>query len=56
MKKNICNRTNKVVFPTELEAKIALATRVWKDKGEKRHYLCPSGRHYHLTSQEKRQP
>jgi len=47
-----CNRAGKVVFETELDAKIALASRVWKDKGEKRYYPCPNG-HFHLTSQEK---
>lgn len=45
-----CNRQGKVIFATELDAKIALAHRVWKDKGEKRYYYCPGG-HYHLTSQ-----
>lgn len=48
-----CNRAGKVIFPTEIDAKIALATRVWKDKGEKRYYRCPNG-HYHLTSQAKK--
>lgn len=44
-----CNRTGKVIFKTELDAKIALAKRVWKDKGEQRAYPC--GTHWHLTSQ-----
>lgn len=47
----ICNRANKVIFHDELDAKIALASRVWKDKGEIRHYPCTN--HWHLTSQEK---
>lgn len=44
-----CNRTGKVIFATKLDAKIALATRVWKDKGEVRYYPCYG--HWHLTSQ-----
>jgi hypothetical protein len=48
-----CNRTGKVIFATELEAKIALAWRVWKDKGEKRWYPCHG--HFHLTSEDKRE-
>ena len=47
-------RSQKVIFKTELDAKIALASRVWKDKGEVRHYKCEIGNHWHLTSQEKR--
>ena len=43
-----CNRANKVIFKTELEAKMALAERVWKDKGEIRDYECRD--HFHLTS------
>lgn len=50
MKTNYCKRARKVSFPTDLDAKIALASRVWKDKGEVRYYKCPYGRHYHLTS------
>ena len=52
-----CNRAgNKVIFVTELDAKVALARRVWNDKGEKRYYPCKGSHplHYHLTSQEKR--
>lgn len=45
--KKYCNRAHKVIFHTELEAKIALARRVWKDKGEQRPYFCHG--HYHLT-------
>jgi len=41
------------MFRTELDAKIALASRVWKDKGETRYYPC--GHHFHLTSQLKRE-
>jgi hypothetical protein len=43
-----CNKAGKIIFATELDAKIALARRVWKDKGEKRYYPC--GKHFHLTS------
>lgn len=55
MKKR-CSRTGKVIFQTELDAKIALAPRIRKDKGEQRYYPCLfRGRveHFHLTSQEK---
>lgn len=48
-----CNKTGKVIFSNELDAKIALAARVWKDKGEQRYYPCKGhGKrvHYHLTS------
>lgn len=48
-----CSTNGKVVFETELDAKIALATRVWKDKGEVRYYACKLG-HWHLTSEQKR--
>jgi hypothetical protein len=50
--KRHCNRSGKVIFRTELDAKIALAERVWKDKGERRYYPCQE--HFHLTSQEKK--
>lgn len=51
MTRKLCRQ--KVIFRTELDAKIALADRVWKDKGEVRYYKCERGRHWHLTSQEK---
>lgn len=41
----------KVIFEDEIAAKIALARRVWKDKGEIRHYPCFD--HWHLTSEPK---
>ncbi len=47
-------RGQKTIFHTELDAKIALAGRVWKDKGEIRYYRCEIGNHWHLTSQEAR--
>ena len=50
MTTDYCKRARKVSFPTELDAKIALASRVWKDKGEQRFYRCRFGRHFHLTS------
>lgn len=43
-----CNRAHKVIFENELEAKIALAERVWKGRGEVRYYSCHG--HFHLTS------
>ena len=48
-----CNRTGKVVFKDEIAAKLALAVRKRKDKGELRTYQCPHQNHWHLTSQEK---
>lgn len=50
MAKAFCNRAHKVPFKTELDAKIALSSRVWRDKGEVRYYKCPHANHYHLTS------
>ena len=47
-----CAATGLVIFKSELEAKIVLASRVWRDKGERRVFLCPAGRHFHLTSME----
>jgi hypothetical protein len=49
-----CRRTGKVIFREEIEAKIALSRRVWKDKGERRYYPCKFGKHYHLTSEEQK--
>lgn len=51
MKTKWCNRAGKVIFPSELDAKIALAERVWKDKGEVDYYPCTG--HWHLTSQKR---
>lgn len=48
----LCNTELKVIFRSELDAKIALSARVWRDKGEIRYYPCKN--HFHLTSQEKR--
>lgn len=47
-------RMQKVIFHTELDAKIALATRMAKDKGEIDYYQCELKGHWHLTSQEER--
>jgi len=52
--RNRCNKTGKIIFSTELDAKIALARRVWKDKGEQRYYRCPVSSHFHLTSEPAR--
>lgn len=52
MARRKCFKSGKVIFTTELDAKIALSLRANKDKGEKRYYRC--GSHYHLTSQEQR--
>ena len=51
-----CRRARKVAFTSELDAKMALADRssVHRDKGERRHYKCKFGPHYHLTSEEQR--
>lgn len=48
-----CSASGKVIFKDELAAKLALARRVWKDKGEVRHYYCSHCKSYHLTSQKK---
>lgn len=49
-------KCGKVIYRTELDAKIALARLVWKDKGQRRVQPCNicRGRVYHLTSQERR--
>ena len=47
-------RGQKVIFHTELDAKIALAGRMAKDKGEIRYYQCELQKHWHLTSREAR--
>lgn len=47
-------RGEKVVFSTPLDAKIVLADRIKKDKGEVDYYRCEVGNHYHLTSQAAR--
>lgn len=49
-----CQRARKVSFATELDAKMALASRINQDKGEIRYYECQYAHknhpHYHLTS------
>lgn len=56
MTKKRCNR-GKVIFHTELDAKIALAGRKAKDRGEIRYYPCIMNGvilHWHLTSQQEK--
>lgn len=45
-------KSGKVAFHDDLAAKMALARRVWKDKGEVRHYQCESCGKWHLTSRK----
>lgn len=45
-----CSISGLVIFDSELDAKIVLAKRVWKDKGEKRYFPCRN--HFHLTAQD----
>jgi len=49
-------RCGKVIFFTEIDAKIALARMVWKDKGARRVQECTIcyGHVWHLTSQEQK--
>jgi hypothetical protein len=47
-------KCNKVRFPDELAAMLALNKRSNSEKGEIRHYRCPRCRGWHLTSQPKR--
>ena len=47
-----CNISGLVILATELDAKLALATCLHRDSGEKRYFRC--GSHYHLTAQEAR--
>lgn len=51
-----CKPCKKVSFKDEIAAKIALAGRSRKDKGEVRCYKCPEGHGWHLTSKKQRQP
>ena len=50
-----CRRTGKVRFRTLLDAKIVLAKRSARDKGEVRAYRCQFCHGFHLTSQRKRE-
>jgi hypothetical protein len=43
-------KCGKVRYRTELDAKMALANRVWKDKGEVRAYRHSKCGGWHLTS------
>lgn len=47
-----CKSCGKVIFRDELAAKIALAGRLNRDRGEVRCYRCPQGRGWHLTSKK----
>lgn len=52
-------KLGKVILPTELDAKMALAERLRKDTGEIRYYRCNAhgqAGHWHLSSQEERNP
>lgn len=49
-----CRRARKVAFTSELDAKMALADRSARDKGEIRYYKCKFCPHYHLTSEKQR--
>lgn len=44
----------KVIFPTELDAKIEMAGHARFDTVS-RYYKCRFGNHYHLTTQPERQ-
>ena len=48
-----CKTTGKVKYRNELDAKIALARLVWKDKGQQRAYFCPDCKTWHLTHKRK---
>ncbi len=47
-------RSGKIRYKDELGAKIALASRAARDKGEKRYYTCNLCNGYHLTSQDQK--
>jgi len=49
-----CKKTNKVKYRDELDAKIALARLVWRDKGQTRVYFCPYCKNWHLTHKKVR--
>lgn len=46
-----CGQTGLVILFSELEAKIVLAQRRHRDKGEVRYFPCTAGDHFHLTSE-----
>jgi hypothetical protein len=46
-----CSQTGLVILFTELEAKIVLAQRMYRDKGETRYFPCTAGNHFHLTAE-----
>ncbi len=53
-KLNYCRKSGKIRYHDQLDAQIALAKLVWKDKGEKRIYRCPACKGFHTTSQAQR--
>lgn len=46
-----CGQTGLVILFSELEAKIVLAQRIHRDKGEVRYFPCTAGNHFHLTAE-----
>lgn len=51
--RHYCKRAEKVIFPTELDVNIELAHHQFRGT-ESRAYKCEWGKHYHITTQEKR--
>ncbi len=52
-RRNYCGRDFKVIFPTELDAKIEVASHVKYDT-DSRYYKCLFGNHYHVSTQEQK--
>jgi hypothetical protein len=52
-RRHYCDKAQKVIFPTELDVKIELSNHVLYGT-ESRAYKCPWGKHFHITTQEKR--
>ena len=52
-KRVYCHRAQKVIFYTELDVKIELCNHQLYGT-ESRPYKCKWGKHYHITTQEKR--
>lgn len=52
-RRQYCKRAQKVIFPTELDVKIELADHM-RYGTESRPYKCLWGKHYHITTEVKR--
>lgn len=49
-----CQAMGLVILHSELDAKIVLAQRMYRDKGERRYFAC--GTHFHLSAEDNLPP